>query len=98
MTIKQMVRRALEKYELARSSDDCLYDTIIMMFGYSCVPHWKFVQFVNAMTRERRRIQMTGQLLGRKEVQERRQKNSKYRKGEYKANKKDIENIALLKK
>jgi hypothetical protein len=55
------------------------------------------VQFINGMTRDRRRLQMLWKYEAKPKVKEIRQKHSKYRKSEHKATKSEISKISLSK-
>jgi len=55
------------------------------------------VKFINSMTRARRKIQMTDRYPAKPKIKADRHRYSKYRADEYKASKKDIQKIALLK-
>ena len=91
----------LAKYPRARNSDEYLFACILDHYFEWDVIHffmeWPAVQFINNMTRIRRRFQMEWLYEASKKVSEKRKRHSKFYADEYKATKKDIEKISLLK-
>jgi hypothetical protein len=60
-TISRMVQSMLNKYEAARNSDEALLDVILMHYFHNDIELFmegRPVQFINGMTRDRRRLQM----------------------------------------
>ena len=94
--IKEMTKSILNKYVLARSSDEALFDMILLhYFGndFHSIP--RPVAFINSLVRERRKQQMLGLYEAKPEVKERRRRNSKFWAKEMIATKKEISKIAL---
>lgn len=98
MDKKAMVISMLKKYELAKDSDEALFDCIVMNYfewDSNFVPD--IVAFINTITRIRRQLQMKWQYKARKEVTEKRQAYSKLRAKDYKATKKDLSKVSFEK-
>lgn len=93
-----MVLNTLTRYIRSRSSDDALFEQILLTyFQWDVYNIPNLVSFIKTMERERRYIQMKWLYEADPRVKKIRRLKSKYRGDQYKANKKDIQKISINK-
>lgn len=94
-SIKEMVEWTLIRSVASRNSDQNLYDSILITYGYEVISDYGVVKFISSMTRWRRWFQSRGLYAAKKEVSDARRCHSKRCQAEFKANKKDIQAISI---